>query len=129
LGSGIRGSFGLVSIVTPENEFCKNLMSQDTITTVDSEVYDSIGGHKHSLDQDTRWLYHGNPFQGKNADIRVRSKNSLMPGAGIITLTSIYPKLWDSSRSRNTHCQLHLCVVAASGKPYMTPSLPNRSGT
>jgi hypothetical protein len=39
--------------VTPENEFCKNLMSQDTITTLDSEVYDSIGGHKHSLDQDT----------------------------------------------------------------------------
>ena len=27
--------------------------AQDTITTVDSEVYDSIGGHKHSLDQDT----------------------------------------------------------------------------
>jgi len=54
--TGIRGSFGLVSIVTPENEFCKNLMSQDTITTVDSEVYDSIGGHKHSLDQDSGGL-------------------------------------------------------------------------
>ena len=26
---------------------------KDTITPVDSEVYDSIGGHKHSLDQDT----------------------------------------------------------------------------
>jgi len=57
LGSGIRGSFGLVSIVTPENEFCKNLMSQDTITTVDLEVYDSIGGHKHSLDHDRDTKY------------------------------------------------------------------------
>jgi hypothetical protein len=28
-------------------------MSQDTITPVDSEAYDSIGGHKHSLAQDT----------------------------------------------------------------------------
>jgi len=27
---------------------------KDTITTTDSESYDSIGGHKHSLDQDTR---------------------------------------------------------------------------
>jgi hypothetical protein len=43
----------LASIVTSENEFCQNLMSQDTITTADSEVYDSIGGHKYSLDQDT----------------------------------------------------------------------------
>jgi len=51
LGSGIRGSFGLASIVASENEFCKNQTSKDTITTVDSEVYDSIGGHKHSLDQ------------------------------------------------------------------------------
>jgi len=55
--SGIRGSFGLVSFVLPENEFCKNLMSQDTITTVDSEGYDWIGGQKHSLDQDTRLAY------------------------------------------------------------------------
>jgi hypothetical protein len=42
-----------VSIVASENEFCKNQTSKDTITTVDSEVYDSIGGYKHSLDQDT----------------------------------------------------------------------------
>ena len=48
-----QGGCGLATIVTPENEFCQNLMSKDTITTVDSGVYDSIGGHKHSLDQDT----------------------------------------------------------------------------
>ena len=55
-----RGSFGLVSIVTSENEFCKNPKSKDTITTIDSESYDSIGGHKHSLDQDSGLLkyYH-----------------------------------------------------------------------
>jgi len=39
--------------VASENEFCKNPTSKDTITTIDSESYDSIGGHKHSLDQDT----------------------------------------------------------------------------
>jgi hypothetical protein len=54
LGSGIRGSFGLASIVASENEFCKNPTSKDTITIIDSESYDSIGGHKHSLDQDTQ---------------------------------------------------------------------------
>ena len=52
LGSGIQGSFGLATIVISENEFCQNLMSQDTITTTDSESYESIGGRKHSLDQD-----------------------------------------------------------------------------
>jgi hypothetical protein len=26
---------------------------QHTTTSVDTEVYDSIGGHKHSLDRDT----------------------------------------------------------------------------
>jgi len=41
------------AIVTSENEFWQNLMSQDKTTTVDSEVYDSIGGHKQSLDQDS----------------------------------------------------------------------------
>jgi hypothetical protein len=39
--------------VTSENEFCKNPTSKDTITIIDSESYDSIGGHKHSLDQDS----------------------------------------------------------------------------
>jgi hypothetical protein len=39
--------------VTSENEFCKNPTSKDTITTIYSESYDAIGGHKHSLDQDT----------------------------------------------------------------------------
>jgi len=39
--------------VASENEFCKNPTSKDTITTIDSESYDSIGGHKHSLDQHT----------------------------------------------------------------------------
>jgi len=43
----------LASIVASENELCKNPTSKDTITTIDSESYDSIGGHKHSLDQDT----------------------------------------------------------------------------
>jgi len=38
--------------VTSEKEFCKNPTSKDTITTIYSESYDSIGGHKHSLDQD-----------------------------------------------------------------------------
>ena len=41
------------NIATSENEFCQNLTSQHTITPVDSEAYDSIAGHKHSLDQDT----------------------------------------------------------------------------
>ncbi len=41
-------------MVTSENEFCQNLMSQDTITRVDSEIYDSIGRHKLSLDQDNK---------------------------------------------------------------------------
>ena len=50
---GIRDSFGLASIVASENEFYKNPTSKDTITTMDSESYDSIGGHRHSLDQDT----------------------------------------------------------------------------
>ena len=36
-----------------ENEFCKNPTSKDTITIINSESYDSIGGHKHSLDQHT----------------------------------------------------------------------------
>ena len=40
--------------MTSENEFCRNLMSQDTITPVYSDVYDFIGGHKHSLDQDSQ---------------------------------------------------------------------------
>jgi dTDP-glucose 4,6-dehydratase len=47
----------LASIVASENEFCKNPTSKDTITTIDSESYDSIGGHKHSLDQDTIHWY------------------------------------------------------------------------
>jgi len=42
--------------VASENEFCKNQTSKDTITTIDSESYHSIGGHKHSLDQDTHAL-------------------------------------------------------------------------
>ena len=46
-----RGSSGLVSIVASENEFCKNPTSKNTITTIDSESYGSIGKHKHSLDQ------------------------------------------------------------------------------
>jgi hypothetical protein len=54
LGSGICGAFGLASIMTSENEFCKNSTLKDTINAMDSESYDSIGGHKHSLDQDTR---------------------------------------------------------------------------
>jgi hypothetical protein len=41
-------------MIASENEFCQNLMSQDTITPIDSEGYDSIGGHKHSLDQDRK---------------------------------------------------------------------------
>jgi len=44
----------LLGIVNSENGFCKKPTSKDTITTIDSESYDSIGGHKHSLDQDTR---------------------------------------------------------------------------
>jgi hypothetical protein len=40
-------------MVASENEFCKNPTSKNTITTIDSESYGSIGGHKHSLDQDT----------------------------------------------------------------------------
>ena len=55
-GQGINaedsGGCGVVSIVTSENEFCKNPMSKDTITTIYSESYDAIGGHKHSLDQE-----------------------------------------------------------------------------
>ena len=43
----------MASIVASENGFCKNPTSKDTIMTIDSESYDSIGGHKHSLDQDT----------------------------------------------------------------------------
>ena len=42
-----------MSIVASENEFCKKPTSKGTITTIESESYDSIGGHKHSLDQDT----------------------------------------------------------------------------
>ena len=34
----------------------ENSRLKDTITTVDSEVYDSIVEHKHSLDQDTAEL-------------------------------------------------------------------------
>ena len=45
----------MASTVASENEFCKNPTSKDTITTIDSESYDSIGGHKHSLEQDTGW--------------------------------------------------------------------------
>jgi hypothetical protein len=56
LGRWIRGGCGLLGIVTSENEFCKNPMSKDTITTIYSVRYDAIGGHKHSLDQDTRSL-------------------------------------------------------------------------
>jgi len=48
IGQGIRAN-----IATCENEFCQKLTSQHTITPVDSEAYDSIAGHKHSLDQDT----------------------------------------------------------------------------
>jgi len=33
----------LASIVTSENEFCQNLVSQDTITAVNSEIYGEIG--------------------------------------------------------------------------------------
>ena len=40
-------------IATCENGLCQNLRSEHTITPVDSEAYDSIAGHKHSLDQDT----------------------------------------------------------------------------
>ena len=43
----------MASIVASENEFCKNPTSKDTITIINSESYDSIGGHKHSLDQHT----------------------------------------------------------------------------
>jgi len=43
-----------MSIVVSEKEFCKNRMSQDKIITLDTEVYGSIGRHKHSLDRDTR---------------------------------------------------------------------------
>jgi len=39
--------------VASENESCKNPTPKNTITTIDSESYGSIGGHKHSLDQDT----------------------------------------------------------------------------
>ena len=45
------------AIVASENELCKNPTSKDTITTIDSESYDSIGGHKHSLDQDKRRIF------------------------------------------------------------------------
>jgi hypothetical protein len=44
---------GLASIVASENDFYQNLISQDTITTVDFEAYDSVGGHEESLGQDT----------------------------------------------------------------------------
>ena len=53
LGSEIRGSFSLASMVTFEIEFCQNLMWQHTVTTVDSEAGDSLGGHKSSLGQDS----------------------------------------------------------------------------
>jgi len=49
-------------MVASENEFCKNPTSKNTITTIDSESYGSIGEHKHSLDQDSG--------QGINADHR-----------------------------------------------------------
>ena len=44
----------MLGIVTSKNEFCKNPTSKDTITAIYSESYGSIGGHKHSLDQDTK---------------------------------------------------------------------------
>ena len=51
----------MLGIVIYENEISQNLMSKDTMTTVDSEIYASIGGYKHSLDQDTLprsgWLF------------------------------------------------------------------------
>ena len=42
-----------MSILTPENEFCENLMLKDTIRAVDSTVYNLKGGPKESLGQDT----------------------------------------------------------------------------
>jgi len=51
--TGIRGSFGLASIVASENEFCKNPTSKDIKTRINSESNGSISGHKHSLDQYT----------------------------------------------------------------------------
>ena len=71
LGRWIRGGCGLVSIVTSENEFCKNPTSKDTITAIYSESYGSIGGHKHSLDQGTvTWVKENRGY--KPADIASR---------------------------------------------------------
>ena len=39
----------------PPERFLESSRLKDTITTIDSESCDSIGGHKHSLDQDTGW--------------------------------------------------------------------------
>ena len=44
--------FGLANIVTSENEISQDLVMNNIITTVNSETYDLIGGHKHSLNQD-----------------------------------------------------------------------------
>jgi hypothetical protein len=55
LGSGISGAFGLAGIMTSENEFCKNSTLKDTINAMDFESYDSIGEHKHSLNQDSNY--------------------------------------------------------------------------
>ena len=60
---------GLASIVASENDFYQNLISQDTITTVDFEAYDSFGGHKESLDQDTL-RYDLKRFQCQNIDLQ-----------------------------------------------------------
>jgi hypothetical protein len=53
LGKRDLGFLRFEGIVASGNEFCKSLMSKDTIATVESGAYESIGGHKHSLDQDT----------------------------------------------------------------------------
>ena len=60
---------GLASIVASENDFYQNLISQDTITTVDFEAYDSFGGHEESLDQDTL-RYDLKRFQCQNIDLQ-----------------------------------------------------------
>jgi hypothetical protein len=43
----------MVSILTPENEFCENPILKDTIRAIDSTAYNLEGGPKDSLDQDT----------------------------------------------------------------------------
>ena len=61
---------GLASIVASENDFYQNLISQDTITTVDFEAYDSFGGHKESLDT-LRYVL--TRFQCQNIDLQLQA--------------------------------------------------------